>query len=128
MLQDEVIKLFKDIFDLKKVTFDEAGETFEQDTLFVTVESYRESVKDGEVKGILRGTAKIYSQSKKIPYGFFNRKLTEASLDLTKNLFFTDFESNTNVYQNLVERSFSFTYFYTTQYDPEKGELTTIEF
>jgi len=128
MLENEIVDLFKAIFDIKKVTLEEPGEALEQGVLFISVDSYTEDTKNGFVKGVLRGNAKVYSQSNKLPLGFFTRKLRSAGVDLTRDLFCTDFEMNLNVFQNLIERSFSFTYFYTSEYDPEQGSLTEIVF
>jgi len=120
---------FEKIFDFKKVTFDApAGEAVEQETLFIEVESTNARIVDGRAICKVIGKAFIYSQNDKLPFGYFIKRIQAAKLDLTRELFFYDFEENLKVYQNLVRRSFGFVYFFNGQYDPAKGTITSIEF
>jgi hypothetical protein len=56
-----------------------------------------------------------------------SKKINEASVSDTKDIFFHEFEENAPVYKNIVERTASFVFFYSSQYDPSKGTITSIE-
>ena len=128
MYESELKKLFKDIFKIDRVTLDQPSEALEQDTMFIEIERSKDAVKDGVVKSMVTGKCTVYAQSDKIPFGFFSKAIRQADPSLTKDLFFSDFETNSNYYRNLVERSFNFTYFYSGQYDPQTGIINEIEF
>lgn len=119
---------FQKIFGVKKVTYDEPGESGEQECLFVEVESARNAIKDGRVKAMVSGNVVLFSTSGKLPFGFFSKKIAEADPEDTKDLFFLDFEVNSRRYRDKVQRGFSFIYFFDGQYDPETGSITSIEF
>ena len=127
MFQDKLIETFKDIFEIKKVSFNAPSDPTEQDTLFVEVDTSRNTIKDDLEIARVYGKAFIYAKASKVPYGFLSKKIKEAKKSDTKDLFFYDFETNSNVYVDLVERSFSFVYYYTGQYDPNKVKITDIE-
>jgi hypothetical protein len=116
----------KDIFDLKKVTFDAPGESQEQDCLFIEVETARNSIKQGLATARVTGKLRVYGNSEKLPYGYFSKCIQEAEAALTNPFFFYEFEENLNTYRNLVERSLSFVYFFTAQHDPNQGEIDSL--
>jgi hypothetical protein len=117
----------KAIFDLDKVTFDSAGESQEQDCLFVEVETARNNIKDGLATARVTGKLRLYGNNEKIPYGFMSKQIAEADPELTAPFFFYEFEENLNTYRNICERSISFVYFYSAQYNPNQGEIDSLE-
>lgn len=127
-LQDK----FKKIFKLEKVTFDQPSqETKEQECLFVQVENPKFRFKDGRAFARITGRAFVYAQQNKMPFGFFAKAIERANFDdpsSTKDIHFSDFESNAKYFQNLVMRSFNFTYFFNAQYNPEHGQITSVNF
>lgn len=128
MFEIELAEKFKQIFQLNKVTFDEPSESREQECLFVDISICKTNFKDRRVFGRVEGTANFFAQNNKAKFGYFSKQIANASANDTKNLFFFDFEENTNRYLNLVQRSFSFVYFFDSQYDPNIGSITSIEF
>lgn len=118
---------FKKIFELKKVSYDEPGDAREQECLFIEVETSRNQIKDGRQKARVTGSAVMFGPNDKIPFGFFSKKIKQADPDDTRALFFFDIEVNTRRYQNIVQRGFSFVYFFDAQYDPDVGEIEEIE-
>ena len=127
MYENSLKTIFQKIFEVKKVSYDEPdGYAMEQDVLFIEIESSRNRIKSGKATAYVEGRAFIYGQNNKIPFGFFSKKLHEAEAKYTKSLFLNNFEENKKSYQNLVERSFSFVYFFSGQYDPDTGNITDI--
>lgn len=116
----------KKIFDLPRVTFDQPGESQEQDTLFVSVESSKNSIRDKRQIARVQGRLRVFTQNDKIPFGFLSKRIQEADPALTLPFFFFEFEENQPVYQNLVERSVGFVFFFDSQYDPEIGSMNSI--
>lgn len=115
------------IFKVKKVSYDEPGESGEQEVLFVNVEDSNNRIRKGEEVAKVTGSCIIIGNAEKLNFGFFSKSIQEASPSDTKDFFFSDFESNTKRYQNLVQRSFNFIYFYKGQYDPKVGTITELE-
>lgn len=128
MFEKEMADKFKRIFGVTKVTFDIPSEAQEQDCLFVEVEDSKNSVKDGKMHSMVTGNATIFGMASKIPFGFFSKAIAEAELADVKDFFFFDFEKNTRTYRNIVQRQFSFIYFFDGQYDPDTGSITSVEF
>ena len=128
MFENELSEKFKRIFQLNKVSYAEPGESREQECLFVDVSLAKTNFKDRRVFGKVEGQAVFYAQSDKVKFGFFAKQIANADPNDTKDLFFSDFEENSKTYLNLVQRSFSFVYFFNSQYDPDIGTITGIEF
>jgi hypothetical protein len=116
------------IFQIKKVSFDEISDSQEQECLFVEIESAKNSIKGGEEKSMVTGNCVIFGNAEKMRFGFFSKAIQEADPADTKDFFFFDFEVNTRRYQNIVQRGLSFIYFYKAQYDPDTGEITSVDF
>jgi len=119
---------FKRIFDLPKVTFDQPGQSEEQGCLFVDIDKSRHRVKDGRVIGRVEGTAYVYDTGGKLPFAYFSKQIAKADAADTKDLFFFDMETNEKGFLNVVKRGFGFVYLFNSQYDPEIGTITSIEF
>lgn len=119
----------KTIFGVPRVTFDMPNdEAVEQETLFVQLQSNRGTFGDGVERARVSGTAFIYAQQKKFPLNYLMKRIKNADAADVKDLFFEDIEETDAVFQNLVRRSFSFLYFFSGQYDPDNGTITSIEF
>lgn len=125
-LKDDLQK----IFGIKEVTFDLPGESREQDKLFVEVETAPSNFTDGMIHYRVTGTAKVFAQSEKIGFGFFAKAIARAGNDhpgITRNFFFSDMDGNTPIFKNIVQRSFSFVYFFSGQHDPDIGSIESIK-
>lgn len=126
MFEKELEDKFKKIFGIKKVSYDEPGENGEQDCLFIQVENVRSNPKDGRIVARITGNAALIGPNDKLPFGFFSKCIGNAEREDLADLFFSDFETNTRRYRNLVQRGFSFVYFFDSQYDPETGSITGV--
>jgi hypothetical protein len=131
-LKDKLSK----IFGLRKTTFDQPSVnsttgTFEQDTLFIEVERCDTRIVYGKQIAKVSGSLVVFSQMDKMPFGYFSKRIEQASHDLKKYLFFYDIDLNppgsAARLQNISERRVRFIFLYSAQYDPEHGELTTLE-
>lgn len=126
MFENELAEKFKQIFAVEKVTYDTPGESREQKTLWVEIEQPKFSFKDGRVKAMVTGNAVIFGRNDALTFGFFAKAIANAPAELTKDLFFSDFEMNTQRFRDIVQRGFSFTYFFDSQYDPAIGTITSV--
>ena len=128
MFEKSLKEKFSKIFEIDKVTYDRPSDANEQECLWVNLEDSTNRVRKGEFTAVVRGTAYVMGQSTKIPFGFISKKIQEADHTDTKDLFFSEIDKNTQVYQNIVQRSFAFVYFFHGQYDPKVGTINTIDF
>jgi len=119
---------FKEIFGVKKVTYDQPGSSQEQENLFIEVDESRNSFSDKKEKARVTGKAIMFGNNEKLTFGFFSKAIAQADPNLTKKFFFFDFEANTKRYQNIVQRGFSFIYFYDGEYDPDTGNIDSIDY
>lgn len=126
MFEKKLKEDLQKIFGVKKVDFDQPGDAREQECLFVEIDSSKNVIKDGRQLARVEGSAFIFGNSEKLPFGFYSRAIKQASINLTKNFFFYDMDANTKMFKNIVQRGFSFVYFYDAQYDPEHGSITSI--
>lgn len=119
------------IFGFEKVTYASPSDEFEQDTLFIEINQPRTRTSEGKVFAKVTGQIVVFSQDNKMPYGFFHKRIEKAGHELTKDVFFFDVDVNQENsparMQNISERRTSFVFFFTAQYDPNIGELTTLE-
>lgn len=124
MFRAELEDKFKKIFGLNKVTFNEEG-SFEQDTIFVEINSCRTNPSQGFLTARVQGSIVVFTQRDKMPYGFFAKRITQAPNELTKDLFFYEMDTENLAsqarIQNISERRCKFEFFYKTQYDVPKG-------
>lgn len=126
MFEKSLETKLKKIFDFKKVTFAQPGKANEQDCLFIDVEQSRNRFKDGFFIARVTGTVTINSNSEKLPFGYFSKRIEKASQSDKEGLVFFDFEKNNKIFGNIVQRSVSFTYFFKDQFDPSKGLIDDI--
>lgn len=127
MLEDSLKKAFQDIFKIKKVTFDDPGAALEQDTIWVTIENSNPKIQDSKEIYRATGSVVIYAPNEQLPFGFVAKAIKQASNELTKPFFFSNVENNTKTYRNVIGRGFDFVYFYHRQYDPNKGNITSVD-
>ncbi len=127
MFEKELSEKFKAIFEVSKVSFDQPGESGEQNVLFVEIESPNFSFSDGKAKAMVTGKATIFGRNDSLTYGFFAKAIAKAENSLTKDLVFRDFESNSNRFRDIAERGFSFTYFFNSQHNPPAGNIESVD-
>lgn len=135
MFEKELIEKFKGIFGVMKVTFDAPGDpgvsdvkrVKEQNCINIEVETSKNTIKGGRAIAEVRGTAIMLAPNEKLPFGFFDKAIAQAPDALTKDLFFFDKESNVQRYRDIVQRGFSFVYFFNSQYDPALGNITSVD-
>ena len=119
----------KNIFGFKKVSFAQPPESNEQDILFVNITACKYRPSETSISGRITGKMIIYSTQDKMPFGFIIKKLHISTVD-DKDLFFYNIEENVNYGGaiGLVERSCDFIYFYKEQFNPNRGEITEVNF
>lgn len=127
MFERSLEQKLKSIFDFKKVSFDQISESREQECIFIEVDTASSTIKDGKALCRVNGRLIVFANDKKLPFGYFQKKIKEANPDDTKDLFFYEVEGNTGIIQNIDQRSMAFVYFYSEQYNPNLGELTSLE-
>jgi hypothetical protein len=127
MFKSSLSTRLSSIFDIRRVSFDEPGDTREQDKIFVEIDSVRpQGTYDGKkLKAVINGKITIFAQSKKLPFGFFQKKLYNCNKDMQKDLFFYNFDNNVTYLgaEGLTERSCNFQFNYTEDFDPDKGYI-----
>lgn len=120
-----MVASLKRIFDLDKVTFDNPGESNEQNCMFIQVEKADVRIRDGRQISKSMGTLRVFANADKLPYGFFAKKIAEASPVDTERFFFGA-EENLGTFQNIAERRFSFVFLLDSQYDPALGTISEV--
>lgn len=128
MFEKQLETKFLKIFNCKKVSFDQPGQSQEQECLFVEIEVAKNIIKDGQVISKISGSASMFGSNDKLTFGYFSKRIAKSDPEDTKSLFFYDIESNTKRFQNIVQRGFSFIYFFNSQFDPETGSIDSVTF
>lgn len=129
MFEKALQEKFKTIFQLKKVRFDRpSDETPEQQCLFIQVDTPHVTIKDKQQRARVAGQAVVFAEAEQMPFGYIAKKIAAADKALTKDFYFFDIDQNSRTYVNIVQRSFSFVFFFNSQYDPETGTITSVEF
>lgn len=135
MFKNELMRRCNLIFGFEKTTFDAPSEKFEQDTLFLVIDSARSrivGVKGGRSTSRVVGALLVFSQNDRFPYGYFTKRVENAPYPLTRDFFFYDFDQDVSDsparMQNIHERRTNFIFFFDSQYDPDKGELNEVTF
>lgn len=137
MFKASLEKKLKAIFGVSKVTFNAPSDAFEQDCIFIELEGAPLiSTGGGSAKAQERakvtGSIVMFSQDNKLPYGFFNKRLEQASATDKAGLAFynldQDVASSPARIQNIHERRCRFVFFYKGEYDPNQGELDEVVF
>lgn len=135
MFKNNLQKRFERIFGFSKVTFLAPDyEAPEQDTLFIEITAVKPRMSTGNggrETATVNGAAIVFSQDNRLPFGFFAKRVEQANVDDTKDLFFQteeDLAASPARLQNIHERRVPFVFLYDSQYDPDRGELTDLEF
>lgn len=133
MFKADLKARFERMFGIKKVTFDAPDmDAPEQDTLFIEILTCaaRMSDKDGgRQTARVVGAAIVFSQSSRLAYGFFKKRIEQALPADKAALFFEpeqDIPNSPARIVNIHERRLPFLFLYDSQYDPDKGLLTSI--
>lgn len=135
MFRKDLIRRFENIFGFEgRTTFNAYSQEFEQDTLFIEIDSARPKI-SGANGGLetarVVGQMVVFSQDEVLPYGVFAKKIELAKAEDKSPLFFYDMDvdvpSSPAREQNIHERRCSFIFLYNSQFDPDKGELTSLE-
>lgn len=116
------------IFKAQKVTFDQPSSIKEQDFLFVDVEQPKITFRDKVVRCKVSGKCTMFGNAEKLTFGYFARCIAAAPASLNRRFHFSEIDANTKYVNNLVQRDFSFVYFFEDEYDPDTGEVTSVEF
>ncbi len=131
MFKKELHDNLRAIFGVSKVTYDETGDSYEQDCLFVEIQKSSSNTGQGKASAKVTGAIVMFSQRDKLTYGFFNKRLQQAAPELVNNFFFYDIDvealNSPARLQNISERRASFVYLYSAQYDPNQGLITSLE-
>lgn len=121
------------IFQIPKTTYDAPSyDAPEQDTLFIDIAdcvARTSAGAGGRATAKVLGSIVVFSQANRTPFGFFAKRIEQASLDDKRNLFFEreiDIPNSPARLQNLHERRVGFQFLYDAQYDPDRGELTSM--
>lgn len=134
MFRKDLENRLKSIFGVTKVTFNAYSEDFEQDCIFVEVRecaNRMSNIDKGKETARVTGSIVMFSKDNALPFGFFSKKIEQAKDELSKDLYFfnidTDAVASPARIQNIHERRCDFVFLYSAQYDPNKGELTSLE-
>lgn len=135
MFRKDLERRLKAIFGWEYVRFTQPSEMFEQDTAFIHIneaKSRMSRLKGGRETARVTGSIVVYTQENRLPFGFFNKRIEQADPDLTRNLFFydidADMENSPARIQDIHERRTGFLFLYDAQYDPSRGDLTSVGF
>lgn len=132
MFETALIEKFNRIFDMKvsldlsKIKFSDVGYSGEQDCIFVEVNSSYNQISTGRARAKIVATAKVFANADKLPFGYFSKKLAAAKVGDLNDIFFYNFEDNSNLFLNVVQRTFSFVYFFDSQYNPALGTINPV--
>ena len=131
MFRNDLKTKLENIFGFKKTTYDAPSDQFEQDVLFISISNCFGRISGESALMKIAGSITVYSQDDKLPYGFFQRKLEKADPEYSKDLFFTNFDTDLDNSpartMNIHERKCDFVFLYKQQVDPNKGKLTSLE-
>jgi hypothetical protein len=131
MFETELKKKIERIFGIKKITFNAVDyDAPEQNCLFIDVQTCLPRVSHGRARAKVTGFISVFAAGEKLPYGFFAKRIQNANIEDTKDLFFLAEEEVLNSPARLIdinERRVGFVFLYAGQYDPDQGELTSIE-
>lgn len=131
MFRAELETKLKQIFGVPKVTFSVPGESHEQNTLFVEIQSAPARISKGRAVARISGALTVFAHGDTFPFGFFAKRISNASPENLSQFFFHDLDvqalNSPARLQNISEIRGSFVYLYSAQYDPNHGAMTDIE-
>lgn len=134
MFEKTLTDKFLTIFEVQKVSFDNPGQTPDQDspgtneqeTLFVEITQSQNQIRNGIEHAKVIGKGHMVATNSKLPFGYFSKCIARHPSDCS-DLYFYDFEDNVRMHHDLVTRSFSFVYFFNSQYDPDIGNINQVD-
>ncbi len=133
MFEKDLELRLKRIFGVKRTTFNAPDfEAPEQDCLFVQILSAQPRMQakgGGRETYRVTGYLTIFSQATRVPFGFFFKKLEQADPEDSHGLFFEkemDIPDSPARIQNIQERRVNFTFWFDSEYDPNRGSLTSM--
>lgn len=121
-LQDKLRRIFR----IERVTFDTPSETNEQEGIFIRIDTARNKIHNKKQTAKAQGAIRIYANNEKMPFGYLTKMLEMAAPADKRDIVFTALEENVGTYRNLVERSASFIYFFSGEYNPTVGHLEQV--
>lgn len=127
MFEKALQEKFKKVFGLDNVRWERPSESNEQEAVFIEVDTPQIRIRDGIQQARVQGRALVFVRGAKMPFGYF-QKCIALHPDDCKDIAFFNIDANVKTYFDLVQRSFEFTYFFSSQYDPEIGTLTEVTF
>jgi hypothetical protein len=126
MVEKSLLEKLQRIFDLKKISFDRPSDSKEQEAGFIEVRSTFTTYKEGLEFGRVDAKLLVFASTEVMPLGYFAKQIAAARPEDIRDLFFYDFDETAATFGNLVNRSVSFIYLYQEQYDPNHGEITSV--
>lgn len=117
----------KIIFGAKKITYEQPSDLKEQECIFIEMEEPKTSFRDKKIHIVVSGRGSMFGNSEKLTIGYFAKCIERMSKELSKRFHFRNVDANTKYFGNLVQRDFSFVYFFDDQYDPDTGTMTSIQ-
>ena len=123
-LEDNLIN----IFGIRRVSFAEPSSENEQNVLFINIASCKTSFSANKIYFDVRGQITLYAVNEKLPFGYFQRKIELSKKEHSEKLFFYNIEENLQYggQVGLTERSASFVFSYSTDFNPNKGLINDI--
>lgn len=126
MFRAELEKKLKEIFGVA-VSFNEPGESHEQNILFVEINSATERITKGQAYARVEARIYMFAQPSALPFGFFAKRIQAAARATTQPFFFFDVDTivgNSPARMlNLSEVMARFVYLHSSQYDPNHGTM-----
>lgn len=133
MFEKDLKARLERIFGIRKTTYDAPDyDAPEQDALFVEIATARSRMSNkagGRQTAVVDGALIVFSQAERMPYGFFAKRVEQAAPADTRPLIFereVDLPDSPARKMNLHERRVGFRFLYDSQYDPSRGDLTTL--
>lgn len=130
MFKHELTDRLGKIFGFSRVTFDAPTNSHEQDTLFIQIDSPLVRVTGKKVVARVQGSVILYVQEDRLSYGMLAKRIAHADPSLTKDFFFHDIDQNLEASpatrENITERRVSFVFFYSADFDPNQGQITSL--
>ncbi len=134
MFEKDLERRLRTIFGVRKTTFNAPDfDAPEQDCLFCQIVDAKPRMQargGGRETYVVEGYLTIFSQALRIPFGFFHKKLEQGDPADVASFFFgkeMDIADSPARLQNIQERRINFTFLYDTEYDPNRGSLTSLE-
>lgn len=127
MFEAQLKSDLESIFKFKLgATYQTPSDAQEQEKLFIQIDLSRNNVREKLMSSRVEGRLLVYANADKFPHGYFEKCIAEAPSELSRKFFFYDITGNSGTYQNIAERTASFYYFYSGQYDPNKGTINEV--